>query len=75
MRDGQQAPPGRPFPNRAYAQGRCEERFPNSPVTQSSLTARPSLRRGQYGPAIIGCPVALLSLPFHSLLTASKPDS
>jgi hypothetical protein len=25
------------------------ERFPNLPVTQSSLTARPLLRRGQYG--------------------------
>jgi hypothetical protein len=35
-------------------------RFPKSPVTQSSLTARPSLRRGQYYPAIIGCPASLL---------------
>lgn len=45
------------------------ERFLNSPVTQSSLTARPLLPR-RHSPAIIGCPAAHPpgSLLFHSLL-------
>jgi hypothetical protein len=64
---------GSPLPQ--VAQGRCEERFPNSPVTQSSLTARPLLRRGQDAVQLLAAPSRFFRCRSIHFSHPPKPDS
>jgi hypothetical protein len=71
----QRTPPGRPFPFVAYAQDakRALPEFASDSILSDSS---PFAASRPVWTAIIGCPVALLSLPFHSLLASPpKPDS